>query len=67
MPMIGSAARGDSARADAGTIVVYADAGADLGAGRSRNGIDAAQARAKALGGTLGVTIVDLTTGASAI
>ena len=31
-----------------------------------QNGIDAAQARASALGGTLGVTIVDLTTGASA-
>ena len=30
------------------------------------NGIAAAQARAKALGGTLGVTIVDATTGASA-
>lgn len=32
-----------------------------------QNGIDAAQARASALGATLGVTIVDLTTGASAM
>lgn len=31
------------------------------------NGIDAAQARASSLGGTLGVAIVDLTTGASAM
>ena len=32
-----------------------------------QNGIDAAQARASALGGTLGVTIIDATTGASAM